>query len=156
MDLFQHYSKVVAYEGWANLEVIASLRAAGTPPERSRKWMAHILAAGHVWHSRLAQRPQPFPVWPEFTLDECEREAKNLTSLWREYLDRIGAAGLDQTISYKNTKGELWSNTVHDILTHAFMHSAYHRGQIAADMRQGGHQPAYTDYIHGVRQGLVA
>ena len=156
MDLFEHYSTVIAYEGWANLEVIASLRGAGTPPERSRKWMAHILAAGHVWNSRLVQQPQPYPVWPNFTLDECEREAKNLTSLWRAYLDGIGAGGLDQTVSYKNTKGELWSNTVHDILTHAFMHSAYHRGQIAADMRQSGHQPAYTDYIHGVRQGLVA
>jgi uncharacterized damage-inducible protein DinB len=155
MDLFEHYAQLVAYEGWANQEVIASLRAVATAPERSRKWMAHIVAAGHVWHSRLTQQPQPYPVWPDFTLYECEKEAKNLTSLWKTCLDRIGAGGLSQTVSYKNTKGELWSNTVHDILTHVFMHSAYHRGQIAADLRQSGNQPAYTDFIHGVRQGLV-
>jgi uncharacterized damage-inducible protein DinB len=155
MDLFQHYTQLNSYEGWANLEVIASLRAAATPSERSRKWMAHIVAAGHVWHSRLIQQPQPYPVWPDLTLDESEREAKNLTSLWRVYLNRIGPGGLDQTVAYKNTKGESWNNIVRDILTHAFMHSAYHRGQIAADMRRSGHQPAYTDFIHGIRQGLV-
>jgi uncharacterized damage-inducible protein DinB len=35
------------------------------------------------------------------------------------------------------------------------MHSAYHRGQIASQMRASGKTPAYTDFIHGVRQGLV-
>jgi uncharacterized damage-inducible protein DinB len=35
------------------------------------------------------------------------------------------------------------------------LHSAYHRGQIAFQMRQTGHAPAYTDFIHGVRQGHV-
>jgi uncharacterized damage-inducible protein DinB len=155
MDLWQHYAQLISYDGWANQEVIAALHAAGTAPERSRKWMAHIVAAGHVWHSRLTQQAQPYPVWPELTLDESEKEARNLTSLWKAYLDRIGVGGLSQTVSYKNTKGESWSNKVQDILTHVFMHSAYHRGQIAADLRQSGHQPAYTDFIHGVRQGLV-
>jgi uncharacterized damage-inducible protein DinB len=35
------------------------------------------------------------------------------------------------------------------------MHSAYHRGQIATQMRTAGYLPAYTDFIHGVRQRLV-
>jgi uncharacterized damage-inducible protein DinB len=35
------------------------------------------------------------------------------------------------------------------------MHSTYHRGQIAAAMRQAGATPAYTDFIHAVRQGFV-
>ena len=38
---------------------------------------------------------------------------------------------------------------------HVLMHSAYHRGQIAADMRAAGLTPAYTDFIHSVRQGFV-
>jgi uncharacterized damage-inducible protein DinB len=35
------------------------------------------------------------------------------------------------------------------------MHSAYHRGQIASLMRAGGSAPAYTDFIHAVRRGLI-
>jgi uncharacterized damage-inducible protein DinB len=36
------------------------------------------------------------------------------------------------------------------------MHSAYHRGQIASHMREQRYTPAYTDFIHAVRQGHVA
>lgn len=40
-------------------------------------------------------------------------------------------------------------------LTHVAMHSAYHRGQIAGELREPGNTPPYTDFIHPVRQGLV-
>jgi uncharacterized damage-inducible protein DinB len=62
---------------------------------------------------------------------------------------------MDETIAYKNSKGEPWTSRVQDILTHVFFHSAYHRGQIASEMRRAGYAPAYTDFIHGVRQGLI-
>ena len=58
-------------------------------------------------------------------------------------------------ITYKNSKGEAWTSAVEDILVHVTTHSAYHRGQIAADLRAAGIQPPYTDYIHAVRQGLI-
>jgi uncharacterized damage-inducible protein DinB len=64
-------------------------------------------------------------------------------------------ASLEQQASYTNTKGEDWANTVGDILTHVLLHSAYHRGQVAAEVRAAGLTPALTDYIHAVRQGFV-
>lgn len=67
----------------------------------------------------------------------------------------IPASQLSQAVSYKNSKGELWTSTVQDVLTHVLMHSAYHRGQIASQMRANGQTPAYTDFIHAVRQGLI-
>jgi uncharacterized damage-inducible protein DinB len=59
-------------------------------------------------------------------------------------------------VTYTNSKGEVWTSGVEDILTHVTIHSAYHRGQIASDLRAEGHTPAYTDFIHAVRQGFVA
>ena len=56
---------------------------------------------------------------------------------------------------YKNSKGEAWTSSVLDVLTHVVMHSAYHRGQIASVMRAGGGTPAYTDFIHAARQRLI-
>jgi uncharacterized damage-inducible protein DinB len=38
---------------------------------------------------------------------------------------------------------------------HVIMHSVYHRGQIAASMRDSGLIPASTDFIFAIRQGLV-
>lgn len=155
MDPLQHYRQLVSYDGWANLEVVSSLRSAETIPARSQRWMAHIIAAEHVWLARLLQRQPRFPVWPELSVEQCEDEVKQLRSVWKGYLANGSGDFLEQTIAYKNSKGESWSSIVRDILTHVFMHSAYHRGQIAADMRQAGYVPASTDFIHGVRQGLV-
>jgi len=155
MDLFAHYLQLVAYDEWANIEMIASFRAVKTPPARSLRFMAHIIGAEHVWMARLLSRESPQPVWPELSVDRCDEEARGLANGWRKYLTRESPALLDRSIAYKNSKGEPWNSLVRDILTHVFMHSAYHRGQIAADMRQAGHAPAYTDFIHGVRQGLV-
>ena len=89
------------------------------------------------------------------TLDQCAGEIADLARLWQDYLNALTPEQLSRPIPYVNTKGESWTNTVEDILTHAVIHSAYHRGQIAADVRASGHTPAYTDFIHGVRQGLV-
>ena len=74
---------------------------------------------------------------------------------WRDFLTKLGPGELDRTIEYRNTKGESWSNRIEDVLMHVIMHSAYHRGQIAMEMRGAGAVPAYTDFIHAVRQGLL-
>jgi uncharacterized damage-inducible protein DinB len=154
VNLADHLCRQFAYDEWANREVLAVIRANGSD-ERSLRLMAHILAAERLWLERLQQQPQSVRVWPEPDLALCEAEATEMGRLWLEYLDSSAAADLSHTVSYKNSKGEPWSNTILDILTHVVMHSAYHRGQIASHMRECGQTPAYTDFIHGVRQGQV-
>lgn len=144
-----------AYDAWANQEVIAAMRAGDSENERPVQLMSHIVAAERLWLERLKQQPQTGPVWRQLDLDQCADEAATLKHLWEEYLELATAGDVAQTVSYKNTKGEEWTNTILDILTHVIMHSAYHRGQIASYMREHGQTPAYTDYIHGVRQGQV-
>lgn len=155
MDMTEHLRRLFSYDDWANREVLAALRSAGTAPVRSLKLMAHIFAAERLWLERLEQKKQSVRVWPEFTLEQCETHAAEVPCLWKKYLEGRTEADLASAVSYKNSKGESWSNRKDDILLHVVMHSAYHRGQIAADMRAAGFTPAYTDFIHGVRQGLV-
>ncbi len=62
---------------------------------------------------------------------------------------------MSRQISYVNSKGESWSSQVDDVLLHVITHSAYHRGQIASDMRAAGLTPTYTDFIHAIRQEIV-
>jgi uncharacterized damage-inducible protein DinB len=117
--------------------------------------MAHILSAQRLWLERLTQQPQSQPVWPECSLDQCETQMAELRRLWNEYLARLSSVALAEKITYKNSKGENWSNSVEDVLTHVVLHSAYHRGQIASLMRAADDMPAYTDFIHALRQGFV-
>jgi uncharacterized damage-inducible protein DinB len=155
LNLADYLRRQFNYDEWANREVLAAIRGAGAVNERSLQLMAHILAAERVWLERLKQVPQSVPVWPKPNLEQCEAEAAALGGLWLEFLDLITAGDVSQSVTYKNSKGEEWTSTIVDILTHVVMHSAYHRGQIASHMRASGETPAYTDFIHGVRQGLV-
>lgn len=154
MNLADYLRREFAYDEWANRETLGAIRANGAD-ERSLQLMAHILAAEQLWLERLKQQPQSVPVWPNPDLAHCEALAAEMGRLWLEYLDLITAGDVSQSVSYKNSKGEAWTSTIVDILTHVIMHSAYHRGQIASHMRESGQTPAYTDFIHGVRQGWV-
>ena len=153
--MLDYLRRQFAYDDWANHEVLIALKAGEEPPPKSLKWMAHIVAAERLWLERLQSEKQTLPVWPEFTLEQCRDQAADLARSWREHLASLSAPDLDRTVAYTNSKGEHYNSRVVDILSHVILHSAYHRGQIAADMRAAGLTPAYTDFIQGVRQGSV-
>ncbi|HEV3306241.1 MAG TPA: DinB family protein [Candidatus Sulfotelmatobacter sp.] len=157
MDVLKHLQRQFDYDAWANGEVLAAIKASetGSDPRQSLKLLAHILSAERLWLERLRQIPQSLPVWPELTFENCQAQIIELAALWSEYLSQVSDALLSEEITYKNSKGESWTSSVQDVLTHVVMHSAYHRGQIASAMRAGGGTPASTDFIHAVRLGLI-
>jgi len=153
--MLEHMSRLFSYDEWANREVLNSLRSADAPPARSVGLLAHIVSAERLWLERLDAQQQTLPVWPTLALDQCNSQIDQLAALWKIYLTSLGEAGLVNSINYKNTKGETFTSQKQDVLLHVVMHSAYHRGQIAADMRAAGFTPPYTDFIHAVRQGFL-
>ena len=148
-----HFGRLLRYDAWANVETVASVRR--TPSPQGLRWMAHIVGAEFLWLDRLTGSASPLEVWPELDADACATRVEELARTWPDYLSRLGSAGLSGGVAYRNSKGELWTSTVADILTHVVIHSGYHRGQIAAAVREAGGVPAYTDFIHATRQGLV-
>ena len=155
MDLIDHLRRQFAYDAWANREVLTALKGSALPSPRPLQLLAHILSAELLWLERIQQQPQSQPVWPDLTFEKCDAQIAALAHQWREFFDQLSPAALSENVSYKNSKGEHWTSTAADILTHVLLHSAYHRGQIASQVRAGGETPAYTDYIHAVRQGLI-
>jgi len=155
MSRIDRLRKLFAYDDWANRETLAALDSGGPTPESALKVMAHVLGADRLWLDRLRGRKAAPPVWPGFALPACRDEVASLECLWEDWLDDLDADDLDRTIEYVNSKGERWSSTMADVLDHVLLHSAYHRGQVATLLREAGRQPAYTDYIHCTRQGLI-
>jgi uncharacterized damage-inducible protein DinB len=147
-------ARLLRYDLWANKETLRSLRQ-GTTPSRSLRWMGHIIGAELLWLARLEQSPASLPVWPELSIDDCEARLAEIAGRLPEDLASGRLGSLERQVSYTNSKGEAWTSSVEEILTHVVIHSAYHRGQIASDLRAAGQEPAYTDYIHAVRQGLI-
>jgi len=154
MSMIDHIRRLFVYDDWANREVLGAIRGAGSAG-RSLRLLSHILSAERIWYERMKGLGQTFPVWPDFTLQQCEEQAAEMRSLWDEFLSPANEAELSLPVSYKNTQGESFTSAKEDILLHVITHSVYHRGQIAAEMRAAGASPAYTDFIHAVRQGFV-
>ncbi len=150
----EYYARLLRYDAWANAETLGSLRGGEVPPKAMR-WMGHIVGAGALWLARLRQEPPAMAVWPDLDLDGCARGIERLADSWPRYMGTLSPADIEESVGYRNSLGEYWTSTVGDILTHVAMHGAYHRAQIAAAVREGGREPAYTDFIHAIRQGFV-
>ena len=82
-------------------------------------------------------------------------EVDRLGRMWPPFLAGLPVVELARSVAYVNSKGEEWTTSVEDILLHVVFHSGYHRGQVAYVLRAGGAIPAYTDYVHCVRNGLL-
>ena len=153
-DELNRIRRLLEHDGWANAAALASLRT-GPAPAKARAWMAHIVGAERLWLARLREEPSAMAVWPDLDLEACAAELIELQGDWMRFLEELGAGGLQESVAYRNSRGEFWTSAVEDILTHVALHASYHRGQIAAAIREAGGEPAYTDYIHAVRMGLV-
>jgi uncharacterized damage-inducible protein DinB len=155
------FLRMFDYDSWANRECIAAMRgAAGSVSPEVIGRMAHILSAQKLWLERILNQPQSMPVWPGGTIEECSALSEQVSSAWRNYLNTLSQQTLprqtlDSNVKYRNSKGEPWSSRVDDILIHVLFHSAYHRGQIALQLRASGFTPASTDFIHAVRAGFI-
>jgi uncharacterized damage-inducible protein DinB len=156
MNVAESLTRQLAHASWANSAYLAALQEIATPPARTVRWIAHVLAAEELWQERLLQSGRSVVVWPEHSIAECHAIASRTTQRWREMLRELQPESLATPIRYANSKGEAWENSVHDILVHVCLHGSYHRGQIATALREAGFDPPYTDYIHAVRQELIA
>jgi uncharacterized damage-inducible protein DinB len=155
MNTREYFLRMFAYDAWANRQCLSAMQAARLVSSATVGRMAHILSAQKLWLERLRHESQSLPVWPTASLPECLALADEMANLWRNYLTPLQPGAFDEKVEYRNSKGEPWSSRVEDVLTHVLMHSAYHRGQVALEMRAAGMEPAYTDFIHAVRQGFV-
>jgi uncharacterized damage-inducible protein DinB len=152
-------ARLFDHMAWADANARDALRAmpAGSPERaRATEIYAHVAGAEHVWLARLAGRSADHAVWPPLDLEAAARLAAETARELGEIVARLDAGGLAREVEYTNSVGRSFRSRADDILIHVATHGAYHRGQIALLTRQGGGQPASTDYIAFVRGAPAA
>ena len=154
-DVLARLSRELAHNAWANREQLKSAQRASHLPEKARSIIAHLVASEWLWLRRLGRPAPEMSVWPELSLSDCELQFRELSRAWQACLTAYSPGSLTDEISYTNSKGEAWTNTVADVLTHVVLHASHHRGQIAVLLRGAGDTPAYVDYIECVRRGKL-
>lgn len=139
---------------WADERVVEGIGdGAGVAPQTLRL-LSHLLAAERIWLDRLrGQHPASIEVWPDLSPDGCRDLLGRNQEDYRQFLRDLGPEDLSRMMTYRNSTGKAFETAVGDILMHVALHGAYHRGQIAMAIRQGGEAPVNTDFIMFVRDG---
>ena len=147
--LFEHLE-------WADDRVLQRLSQIGGLHEDILQRYGHILGAEHVWLARLEGRPPTVAVWPDMLLKEYQNVAGANHRAYRSFVAALDEPALGRTVEYKNSAGLDFTSRVDDVLIHVALHGSYHRGQIAALLREAGEAPEPTDYIAFVRGAPAA
>ena len=158
-----------AYNRWANRRLVAASSTL-TPELLTRDlavsfhsvWgtLGHILWGEWLWLGRWQDRPSTGRSPLEcLDLGTLERRWVKIEREQLEFIERLTAADLERPISYENPPGTPWTYPLAHMLQHVVNHSTYHRGQVAAMLRQVGTAPPPTDYlvfVDGLADGSVA
>lgn len=153
-----------SYNQWATqrlLETAQSLTPAaftqdlGTSYRSVRGTLVHTLWAEWIWLQRwCGSSPKE-----EFAQDEfpdVPAIGNRWAALERErqtFIGRLTEDRLLDSISYKNLQGQRWEYALVHMLQHVVNHSSYHRGQVAALLRQLGQVPPATDFLVFIDEG---
>jgi uncharacterized damage-inducible protein DinB len=140
------FKELFQYNNHFNQEVIAVLTK---NPEKASgncvKLLSHILNVHQIWNCKIQPAQLLYAAWeihPVQDFSEIDRKNFEHSIL---VLDKFE---LSQIIQYSSSKGQVFNNSVRDILFQVINHSTYHRAQIATEFRQSGLEPLLTDYIY--------
>lgn len=133
---------------WANQRILEILKNMEGKNEQVNNLFSHILLAEHVWFTRLkGSDSSKLPIWAEVSLEACAELVNQNNQNFKEFLSGLSNPTLEQIVSYRNSKGQEFNNSVRDILTHVALHGQYHRGQINLLLRANEIEPVSVDFI---------
>lgn len=153
MDSIQFFRQLFEYDHWSNQVALASLSNISGSVDKPLKYFSHVLGAQRIWRSRFDNPSPPnAQPWPALSEEQCRSAIDEIYQSWVALLDQLTDDKLGQNLVYRTTQGAEFETPIRDVLAHLLMHSAYHRGQVAAAVRAAGGKPAMTDYVYYLRQ----
>jgi uncharacterized damage-inducible protein DinB len=133
---------------WANQQILETLQRMEDEDQEVCRLFSHILFAEKVWITRLqGLDSSQLPIWSDVDLAVCAELVKSNEEGFTTLFTSLANTDLDKGISYRNSKGLEYNNSVRDILTHVALHGLYHRGQINSRLRANGVEPVVIDFI---------
>lgn len=145
--MIDHLTHLFKYDSWAMERTANSIINLEEVLPEAVRLLSHIISAQQIWLNRITGTPSNITPWDNYTIDESIIKTVELTSKWINLLQGNGQTFLDKRIQYQNSKGETFTNSIKDIVTHVINHAAYHRAQIAQHVKRANGTPAVTDYI---------
>ncbi len=139
------FNNLFDYNYYCNKLVIDICNSSDSVPDEVNTLFSHILNAHSIWNARILGDPVAVGPWDL-------QETKNWEDI--HYENQRTTFGIltnhenfDKAIDYQNGAGDLFSNSIQDILFHIINHSTHHRAQINQVLKAHGMAPVVSDYI---------
>src|SRR5262245_38890252 len=146
------------YTAWATSKLLAT--AVTLPPEHLTHdfgtadgsivgTLAHTFAADRIWLARITGAPIPtFLTDADRSIDVLQKEWPALHGRWKQWTASLTDESARQEITYRDLKGNPWTQTLWKLLLHVVNHGTHHRGQVSGFIRSLGHTPPPTDLLY--------
>ena len=117
-----------------------------------------LVGAEWLWRERwLGRVPGGFPQWVlEPTLYDLRQRLRAVEVERAQYIASLPEGAASSMVAFKLMNGTEDQQPVDVMVRHVVNHGSYHRGQIAAFIRQLGVKPPSTDLIAFARQRSTA
>ncbi len=155
--------RLFSYNKWANDRMLTSLdqlsadqfaRELGSSFSSIRSTAAHIAGGEWVWLSRWkGTSPKAMPEGVHApSLGELKAKFAEIEAERAQYLSTLTDADVLRPLAFTLFAGTQSSAPLEPQFQHLVNHGTYHRGQVAAMLRQVGATPAGTDLIRWLRE----
>ncbi|MPR35378.1 DinB family protein [Salmonirosea aquatica] len=144
----EYLLELARYNVWANAKLSAWLsqisveqwkREFGGSFKSLEATALHIVSAEKIWFERLEGKPQPFlSLTFQGDRDEVLAIWKSASANLERYLVDSSEESLREKFTYRNLKGNEFTDERSKVLAHVFNHSTYHRGQLVNYLREVG------------------
>jgi uncharacterized damage-inducible protein DinB len=117
--------------------------------------LVHIMGAEEIWLKRWqGTSPSSFYKAEDFpTFDAVENHWKMVEHEMMGYCHMLKTENdIQRVVTYKDLKGNQYSQLLWQAMQHLVNHSTYHRGQVVTMLRQLGVKPIGTDLITFYRE----
>jgi uncharacterized damage-inducible protein DinB len=149
--LAQHWE----YNAWATNRVLDAAKLL-SPDELTRDFksadgsvletFAHLFWSETIWLHRFHRTEPPArPGKGTQDLQTLGQDWPGLHAQWRGQLAEVKDPAA--MLTYKDLKGNVWTQPVWILLFHVVNHSTHHRGQISGFLRAMGHPPPSLDFV---------
>jgi uncharacterized damage-inducible protein DinB len=152
-----------AFNSWADNRILDAAMA--MPADKAMQDMksshgsihgtlVHLLASEKMWLSRWVGKPDPafVSVADAPTMDDVKRIWVTVGFETAKFLSTLTDRKLLDYFTMKTSKGDTYKHTYSQTFQHMVDHCSYHRGQVAAMMRQQGIAPPTTGLINFYRE----
>lgn len=146
--MYASITQLIRHMAWADEAFLDFLEKTREEVQEARRLMAHIVLAEHIWMSRIHARDTgSLTPWSDVASEECVRMSKRNALEYSALVEETTEGQMEKVIVYKTTKGVEYRSRLGDILVHVALHGSYHRGQMAAALRNQHLAPPSTDFI---------